>query len=158
MDAVAPDPRPENRGDQPIEGLHEQLEGLPGFQASDYHPGAVPGSVIDGIRSEDLCRLTYPDDSFDLVLTSESLEHVPDLAAALREILRVLVPGGRHIFTIPLLPGVDKDVRPDRGSARMARSLTPPRLSATPEETSVTPFSPSSALMSPKSSARPASR
>ena len=41
------------------------------------------GSIVDGVRSEDLTRLTYPDDSFDLVLTSETLEHVPDLDAAL---------------------------------------------------------------------------
>ena len=38
------------------------------------------------------------------VLTSESLEHVPDLDAALGEVRRVLAPGGRHIFTVPLLP------------------------------------------------------
>ena len=101
-----------------IEGLHEQLAGLPAFQASDYHPGAQPGELVEGIRSEDLTRLTYPDESFDLVLTSETLEHVPDLAAALREIHRVLSPGGRHIFTIPMLPGVPRTfartvVRPD---------------------------------------------
>ncbi len=41
------------------------------------------------------------------MLTSESLEHVPDLAAALAEIGRVLVPGGRHVFTIPQLPGIE---------------------------------------------------
>ena len=40
------------------------------------------------------------------MLTSETLEHVPDLEAALGEIHRVLAPGGRHVFTIPLLPGV----------------------------------------------------
>jgi SAM-dependent methyltransferase len=89
-----------------IEGLHQELACLPGLQASDYHPGASPGDVVAGIRSEDLTHLTYPDDSLDLVLTSETLEHVPDLAAALEEIARVLVPGGRHIFTVPLLPGV----------------------------------------------------
>lgn len=88
------------------EGLHEQLAGLPEFQGSDYQPGARPGEISDGIRSEDLTHLTYPDDSFDLVLTSETLEHVPDLTAALEEIHRVLVPGGRHIFTVPVLPGV----------------------------------------------------
>ncbi len=89
-----------------IEGLHKELACLPGFQASDYHPGARPGEIVAGIRSEDITDLTYPDDSFDLVLTSETLEHVPDLVAALEEITRVLVPGGRHIFTVPQLPGV----------------------------------------------------
>jgi SAM-dependent methyltransferase len=85
-----------------IDGLHGQLARLPQFASSDYHPGAAPGVVVDGIPSEDLTRLTYPDGSFDLVLTSESLEHVPDLDAALHEIRRVLAPGGRHIFTVPL--------------------------------------------------------
>jgi hypothetical protein len=91
-----------------IEGLHNQLVRLPHASSSDYHPGAPPGSTVDGIRSEDLTRLTYPDASFDLVLTSETLEHVPELSAALREIRRVLVPGGRHIFTIPQVPNVPK--------------------------------------------------
>ncbi len=101
-----------------IDGLHEILGHLPHFVASDYRPGAEPGSVVDGVRSEDLTRLTYPDAAFDLVLTSESLEHVPDLEAALGEIRRVLVPGGRHIFTVPLLPRTERTfpraiVRPD---------------------------------------------
>jgi SAM-dependent methyltransferase len=89
-----------------VEGLHEILVRLPRFEASDYRDGAEPGSVVEGVRSEDLTRLTYPDAAFDLVITSETLEHVPDLDAALREIRRVLAPGGRHVFTIPLLPGV----------------------------------------------------
>ncbi len=87
-----------------IEGLHDPLSGLPGFAGSDYQPGAAPGVVVDGIRSEDLMKLTYQDGCFDLILTSETLEHVPNLGAALHEIRRVLVPGGRHIFTVPLLP------------------------------------------------------
>ncbi len=91
-----------------VEGLHEILLALPGFESSDYRDGASPGAVVDGVRSEDLTRLTYPDDSFDLIITSETLEHVPDLAVGLREIYRVLKPGGRHVFTIPQLPGVLK--------------------------------------------------
>jgi SAM-dependent methyltransferase len=89
-----------------IDGVHNVLSQLPGFTSSDYAPNTDPGTFINGVRSEDLTQLTYPDHCFDLVLTSESLEHVPNLSAALNEIKRVLVPGGRHIFTIPLLPNV----------------------------------------------------
>jgi SAM-dependent methyltransferase len=91
-----------------IDGLHDQLWRLPDFEGSDYRPGSAPGAAVDGVRSEDLTRLTYPDRCFDLVLTSETLEHVPDLGAALREIRRVLASGGRHIFTVPLLPQTAK--------------------------------------------------
>ncbi len=90
----------------PIHGPHEQLSRLPHFFGSDYDPAIENVTSRAAIRSEDLTRLTYADECLDLVLTSETLEHVPDLAAALREIHRVLAPGGRHVFTVPLLPGV----------------------------------------------------
>jgi len=53
---------------------------------------------------EDLRKLSYADGSFDLLLTSDTLEHVPDPRRALRESRRVLRPGGRHVFTVPLVP------------------------------------------------------
>lgn len=89
-----------------IDGLHEELRALAGHEYSEFLPGVEPGSTVDGTRCEDLTRLTYPDASFDLVLTSETLEHIPDLDAALGEIHRVLAPGGLQIFTIPTLPVV----------------------------------------------------
>ena len=67
-----------------IDGLHEQLVRLPRsreLRLSTRLPS--PARSSNGVRSEDLTRLTYPDASFDLVLTSETLEHVPDLEAAL---------------------------------------------------------------------------
>jgi SAM-dependent methyltransferase len=114
-----------------IDGLHEQLARLPKFSGSDYYPGVEPGSNVNGVRSEDLTRLTYPDASLDLVLTSETLEHVPDLSAALAEIRRILVPGGRHIFTIPLLPGVPRTfarsvIRPDGSTKDLAPRICHP--------------------------------
>lgn len=53
------------------------------------------------IPLEDLCRLSFADNVFDIVSTNEVLEHVPDLDMALAEICRVLVPGGVHIGTHP---------------------------------------------------------
>jgi SAM-dependent methyltransferase len=114
-----------------IDGVHDVLRRLPHFDASDYRPGADPGAVVEGVRSEDLTRLTYPDAGFDLVLTSETLEHVPDLGAALGEIRRVLAPGGRHVFTVPLLPQTLRTfpravVRPDGSVEDRARRIAHP--------------------------------
>jgi ubiquinone/menaquinone biosynthesis C-methylase UbiE len=43
----------------------------------------------------DVARLPFPDGHFDAVLSSGSIKHWPDQGAGLREIHRVLVPGGR---------------------------------------------------------------
>jgi SAM-dependent methyltransferase len=70
------------------------------------HPllGVLPHLVHSEYPDEDVMALSYADASFDLVLTSDTLEHVPDLDGALREIRRVLRTGGRHVFTVPVDP------------------------------------------------------
>ena len=87
-----------------IDGLHAFVQRLPFYSGSEFRDENDTAANTPGAHSEDLTRLTYPDQSFDLILTSETLEHVPDLSAALREIHRVLAPGGRHVFTVPVLP------------------------------------------------------
>ncbi len=70
------------------------------------HPFLAPHPRLTSVEypEQDLQALTWPDRSFDLLLTSDTLEHVPDLDAALGEIRRVLRPGGRHVFTVPVDP------------------------------------------------------
>lgn len=46
-------------------------------------------------------HMPYADESFDLVLSHEVLEHVQDDQAAVREIVRVLKPGGRLLLFVP---------------------------------------------------------
>src|SRR5215213_8420487 len=52
----------------------------------------------------DLCdagkRLPYENESFDLVFDNSALEHIPDLQQSLREIARVLRPGGIFAFNV----------------------------------------------------------
>ncbi len=83
--------------------LHAQLAQLPRLAFSEYRGPDRLGEVIEGVRNEDITRLTYGDATFDLVLSSDTLEHVPDFPAALRETRRVLRPGGRHLFTVPIV-------------------------------------------------------
>ncbi len=45
--------------------------------------------------------LPFPAGSFDLICCSWVLEHLPDPERALREVARVLAPGGRFIFLTP---------------------------------------------------------
>jgi SAM-dependent methyltransferase len=50
----------------------------------------------------DITAMRYPDASVDHFLCFHVLEHIPDADAALREIRRVLVPGGTAIFQVPV--------------------------------------------------------
>jgi SAM-dependent methyltransferase len=55
------------------------------------------GFEVEG-RVADAERLPYGDDEFDLVIGHAVLHHIPDVELALREVLRVLKPGGRFVF------------------------------------------------------------
>ena len=73
---------------------------------TDLSPGMVEvalrnaanlGLDVDG-RVADAERIPYDDDTFDLVVGHAVLHHIPDVPAALREVMRVLKPGGRFVF------------------------------------------------------------
>ena len=83
--------------------IHSILNGLPGYVCSEYFDDVPPGlDGPNGIRCEDLQALSFPDNTFDLVITQDVLEHVRKPYHAISEIRRVLKPGGYHIFTVPL--------------------------------------------------------
>ena len=63
--------------------------------------GEAPAQARAEVVRGDLCALPVPDASVDRVIASEVLEHVPDDAAAMAEIARVLRPGGRVAVTVP---------------------------------------------------------
>jgi 2-polyprenyl-3-methyl-5-hydroxy-6-metoxy-1,4-benzoquinol methylase len=48
-----------------------------------------------------LPTIPLPDDSFDVVVATEVLEHLDDDRACVEEIVRVLRPGGRAYFAVP---------------------------------------------------------
>ncbi|HEY7863430.1 MAG TPA: class I SAM-dependent methyltransferase [Thermoanaerobaculia bacterium] len=54
-----------------------------------------------GLASGDVTRLPYADATFDKIILSEVLEHLPDDRAGLMEVRRILKPGGLIAITVP---------------------------------------------------------
>lgn len=52
-------------------------------------------------RTSDIQAINHKDASFDTVISCETIEHVPDPRRAIRELARVLKPGGRLLLTTP---------------------------------------------------------
>jgi SAM-dependent methyltransferase len=72
------------------------------YSASQYYPNENLGIDINGFRNENLEKLTFEDNTFDIFITQDVLEHVYNPEKAFSEIARVLKPGGIHIFTVPI--------------------------------------------------------
>jgi SAM-dependent methyltransferase len=69
------------------------------------HLAALPGHMLVRYPEVDMHRLPYADRSFDIVVHSDTLEHVPNPIHALAECRRVLAPGGVLCFTVPHIVG-----------------------------------------------------
>lgn len=54
----------------------------------------------------DICAIPVPDNSFDVIVCTEVLEHTPEPIEALREMSRILKEGGRLFLTAPLGSGL----------------------------------------------------
>ena len=68
------------------------------------------GSVIHGIRHEDVMSLSFGDGTIDLIVSNDVFEHVPEPGRALAECARVLKPGGVMLATIPFHAGEETSV------------------------------------------------
>ena len=73
------------------------------YLASQYYPNKTFGTMIDGFRNEDLENQTFEDETFDIVITSDVMEHIYNPEKAFKEIARTLKKGGAHIFTVPVI-------------------------------------------------------
>jgi ubiquinone/menaquinone biosynthesis C-methylase UbiE len=68
-------------------------------KGSQFARGARLASPRFGVA--DIERLPHPDATFDTVFSFETIEHVPHPRAAVRELTRVLKPGGRLFLSTP---------------------------------------------------------
>jgi SAM-dependent methyltransferase len=67
----------------------------------DEEAATLPRQSWGGATNGDATRLPFADGTFDRIIASEVLEHVPDDGAAFAELARVLRPGGTIAVTVP---------------------------------------------------------
>jgi len=75
---------------------------LDGYQNSFFWDDVETGTLRDGVQCQNLEALTFESDSLDLIISSDIMEHVRKPWKAFEEIHRVLKPGGKHVFSIPV--------------------------------------------------------
>jgi SAM-dependent methyltransferase len=77
----------------------------------------MPGYLRANFPEVNMCTMPFSDGSFDLVVHSDTLEHVPNPLRGLEECCRVLKSDGRLCFTVPIVVG-----RMTRDRANLQRS------------------------------------
>ena len=85
-------------GEAPYRELFSMHEYVTCDWTNSPHPGARRVDIV-----APLDRLPVDDKCFDAVVSTQVLEHVASPAAVLRELKRVLVPGGRLWLTVPFV-------------------------------------------------------
>lgn len=83
--------------DQDVAELNNVDAILQAMQEQGEAPASAKAEAVKG----DALDLPYDDGTFDFVIASEILEHVPQDDEAIDELVRVLKPGGRLAITVP---------------------------------------------------------
>jgi len=85
-----------------LDAGRDEVEGVAATFAAMVDAGELEaGSLHTAAVQGDALHLPFPDGAFDRVICSEVLEHIPDDVGAMRELARVLRPGGTMAITVP---------------------------------------------------------
>ncbi|MGP2415650.1 class I SAM-dependent methyltransferase [Pantoea ananatis] len=91
---------------------NEYFSHLVDYSFSQYVPDNELGSPVSGGGTNQNIELTtFDSNSFDVFISQDVLEHVFNPEAACKEVLRVLRPGGWHIFTTPRHNNLRKSIQ-----------------------------------------------
>lgn len=101
--------------------------------AVEYLPTQEERDRLFPITHCDMCDMPFAADSFDVVVSNDVLEHVPDLERALAEAFRVLKPGGWVLATFPFLFNQADTMRRARlRDGRLEHLIEPPEYHGNP--------------------------
>ncbi len=81
----------------PEKVVMRQMRGNPLYETADLMQAGVTHQV-------DITKVALPDASYDVVMAHHVLEHIPDDRQAMRELFRLLKPGGIALLSVPINP------------------------------------------------------
>lgn len=84
----------------PEKNISHYLRRFAAVISADIAPGFYK-NTDKNVVAADATQLQYPAAKFDIVIANHIMEHIPDDIAAMKEIYRVLKPGGRAILQVP---------------------------------------------------------
>ncbi len=84
----------------PEKNIYNSIKTINEVITSDISPLFFK-NIDKNVKSEDATKLSFSDNSFDVVIGNHIMEHIPDDVKAMAEIYRVLKPGGRAILQVP---------------------------------------------------------
>ena len=85
-----------------LDAGEDEVNGVLNTFAAMVEAGELPQATTKvGVVQGDALNLPFPDNTFDRVICSEVLEHIPNDQGAMAELTRVLRPGGTMAITIP---------------------------------------------------------
>jgi SAM-dependent methyltransferase len=87
--------------------LHKILSTHPMILTTEFIVNGNFGEFVNGKAIENFEKLSFESNSFDLVIHSDTLEHIPTFELAKDEMYRVLKPGGYAVFTIPVISSIE---------------------------------------------------
>ena len=85
--------------------LTQRMQELcPATYGIDVNPKSIAHGVADQLMTMDALDLRFDDEQFDHVYSFHAIEHITEADVALREMHRVLIPGGRVLLVYPAEP------------------------------------------------------
>ena len=102
--------------------LARELKSIP---TVTYTCGALTPESFSSFNAVkvDVSKMTFDENSFDVIVCNHVLEHVPDDATAMREIFRVLKPGGFAVLQVPLALDLEKTLEDKTITGRKERKI-----------------------------------
>lgn len=79
----------------PEMAVRDRMRGNPLYETADLHQPGV-------MHRLDMTRIPKPDRSYDVVMAHHVLEHLDDDRAGMRELFRILAPGGIAVLSVPV--------------------------------------------------------